>query len=112
MSPGENAGAYAVVRQQEPQIFLAEDASVLDRVLALHVVAQLPTTEVTSHARLEEMRHALLEERWGDALSAWIEETGVPVDVYDERLPVWTRGQLDAEQASMEIRLSPIFEDR
>jgi hypothetical protein len=111
MTPAEQAGAFAIVRQPEPQVFLAEDATVLDRVLALHIVAQLSSAVVTSSARLEEMRRALLEERWADALAAWIEETGVPVDVYDERPRVWTGSKLDAEQASMEIRLSPLFVD-
>lgn len=40
---------------------------------------------------------------------AWIEETGVPVDVYDEPPAVWTDGELDAEHASMEIRMAPLF---
>ena len=111
MTPGGQAGAFAIVRQEEPQVFLAEDATVLDRVLALHIVAQLSSGQVTSPGRLEEMRRALLEERWADALAAWIEETGVPVDVYDERPRVWTGSQLDTEQASMEIRLSPLFGD-
>lgn len=111
MTSGAQPGAFAIVRQQEPQIFLAEDASVLDRVLALHIVAQLSSDQVTSPARLAEMRAALLEERWADALAAWIEETGVPVDVYDERPEVWTATELDAEQASMEIRLAPLFKE-
>jgi hypothetical protein len=105
------AGAYAIVRQQEPQILLAEDASVLDRALALHIVAQLSSSQVTSEARLHEMRAALLEERWADALAAWIEETGVPVDVYDEAPAVWTGARLDADQASLEIRFAPLFQE-
>ncbi len=106
-----HAGAYAVVRQQEPQVFLAESAKVLDRVLALQLVAQLPAARVRSEARLEEMRAALLEERWADALVAWIEETNIPVDVYDEGLRIWTEPELDAEQASLEIRMAPLFTD-
>lgn len=102
-------GAYAVVREEEPKVFIGADAAVLARVLALHLVAQLPASDVRSIARLEEMRAALLEERWGDALIAWIEETDTPVDVYDEPLTVWTEAALDAEQASMEIRMSPLF---
>jgi hypothetical protein len=104
-------GAYAVVRGDEPAVFLAEGADVMSRVLALHLVAQLPARSVSSPARLEEMRAALLEERWADAVVAWIEETGTPVDVYDERLKVWTEKELDAEQASMEIRMAPLFSD-
>ncbi|MGH2786397.1 MAG: hypothetical protein ACRDJV_00625 [Actinomycetota bacterium] len=105
------AGAYAVVREEDPKVFLAESADVLSRVLALQVVAQVPAATVRSSARLEEMRSALLEERWGDALVAWIEETDTPVDVYDEALTVWSNEGLDAEGASMEIRMAPLFEE-
>jgi len=105
----ERMGAYAVVREEDPKVFLAENADVLARVLALQVVAQLPAATVRSPARLEEMRSALLDERWGDALMAWIEETDTPVDVYDEALIVWTNDALDADQASMEIRMAPLF---
>ena len=102
-------GAYAIVRGEEPQVVLAEDARVLSRALALTLVAQLPATSVSSPARLEEMRQALLEERWADALVTWMEETETNVDVYDERPPVWTAAGLDEEQASMEIRVAPLF---
>ena len=107
----QRLGAYAVVREEDPKVFLAESAEVLSRVLALQVVAQLPSETVRSPARLEEMRSALLEERWGDALMAWIEETDTPVDVYDEALIVWTNEALDADQASMEIRMAPLFSE-
>ena len=104
-------GAYAVVRQQEPQVYLAEDAGVLDRVLALHLVARLDRNSISSDARLREMQSALLEERWDDALVAWIEETGIAVDVYAEPLPVWTKGDLDQEGAVLEIKISRLFEE-
>ncbi len=107
----QRPGAYAVVREEDPKVFLAESAEVLSRVLALQVVAQLPSATVRSPARLEEMRTALLEERWGDALIAWIEETDTPVDVYDEALIVWTNEGLDANHAAMEIRMAPLFAD-
>jgi hypothetical protein len=107
----EHVGAYAVVRSDEPKVFLAEDARVMARVLALNLVARTPARSVSSPARLDEMRAALLEERWADALIAWIEETGTPVDVYEESLPVWTERSLDGDQASMEIRMAPLFAD-
>ncbi len=103
-------GAYAIVRGEEPEVILAEDATVLSRALALQLVAQLPARSVSSPARLEAMRQALLEERWADALVVWIEETETAVDVYDEAPTVWTSGDLDEEQASMEIRVAPLFE--
>jgi hypothetical protein len=104
------AGAFAVVRGEEPRVFLAASAEVMDRVLALHLVAQVPATSVSADA-LDEMRAALLEERWADAVVAWIDATGTAVDVYDEALVVWTEADLDAEQASMEIRMAPLFAD-
>lgn len=33
--------------------------------------------------------YAVREERWADALLAWIEETGKGVDVFDESPDVW-----------------------
>lgn len=102
-------GAYAIVRGEEPKVVLAEDAQVLSRALALTLVAQLPAAQVSSPARLEEMRQSLLEERWADALVTWMEETETSVDVYDERPRVWTAVELDEEQASMEIRVAPLF---
>jgi hypothetical protein len=90
---------------------LAETSSLMDRVLALQVVAQLPASTVTSAGRLNEIREALLEERWADAVVLWIEETGVAVDVYTESPRIWTEQDLDLEQASLEIRVAPIFSD-
>ena len=104
-------GAYALVRGEEPTVVLAEDAQVISRALALQLVAQLPAHRVSSESRLDQMRQALLEERWADALVVWMEETDTVVDVYDEAPRVWTATELDEEQASMEIRVAPLFAD-
>ncbi|MGI8773850.1 MAG: hypothetical protein ACR2KQ_02365 [Actinomycetota bacterium] len=111
--PGETArvGALAIVRASEPTVFLAEDAETISRVLALHLVAQVPAEEVSSPSRLKEMREALMEERWADAVLAWIAETATAVDVYEGAPKVWTGAELDATVASMEIRLAPLFSD-
>ena len=105
------AGAYAIVRGEDPLVVLAQNAQVLSRALALTLVAQLPARRVSSPGRLEEMRQALLEQRWADALVSWMEETETAVDVYDETPRIWTVTELDEEQASMEIRVSPLFSD-
>ena len=107
--PPVRAGAYAVVRGEEPSVFLAEDATVLARTLAVSLVARLPSGDVSSPARLDEMRAALLEERWADALVLWMEETGTIVDVYDESPRVWAAEELDSENALLEIRVAPLF---
>ena len=111
--PGRSShvGAYAIVRTDAPEIFLAEDGDAISRALAIYLVAQLPAADVSSPARLREMREALLEERWADALLAWIDETGVAVDVYDEPTKVWSTDELDLDRASLEIRFAPLFAD-
>ena len=102
-------GAFALVRGDEPRLVVAENAEVISRALALTLVAQLPAEKVSTPARLRRMRAALLEERWADALVEWIEETGTPVDVYDEVPKVWTEDDLDLDRATLEIRMSPLF---
>ena len=102
--------AYAVVHRDPPEVFFAEDEHVLSRVLALQLVAQLPTNEVSSPRRLDAMRKALLEERWADALVEWIDETDTIVDAYPSE-EVWREERLNLEQATMEIRVSPLFTD-
>ena len=102
-------GAYAIVRGEEPRIVLAENAAVISRALALTLAAQLPADQISSPARLQRIRSALLEERWGDALVEWIDETGTAVDVYDEAPKVWSEDDLDLDKATLEIRLAPIF---
>lgn len=102
-------GAYAVVHGHEPVVYLAESAEVISRALALDLVARLPSADVTDPARLEEMRSALLEERWADALLVWMEETGTTVDVYEGSPKVWTEEELELDQATFEIRMAPLL---
>ena len=106
---GVRPGAYAVVRGEEPSVFLAEDAEVLARLLAVNLVAQVSAADVSSKARLEEMRRALLEDRWADALLLWMDDTSTLVDVYDECPRVWAREDLEGEKAALEIRVAPLF---
>ena len=109
--PKPNVGAFAIVRGEEPRVFLASDGEVISRVLAVHLVAQTQARDVSSSTRLQEMRIALLEERWADAVVAWIEETGTAVDVYDEVPRVWSSNDLDLERATLEMRVAPLFTD-
>ena len=105
-------GAFAVARGVEgAEVFLADSPETLDRALAVHLVARFRPETASSPAKLQEMRAALLDERWGDALAAWIDETGVPVDVYAHAPALWTEGELTREKALLEIKVSPVFRD-
>jgi hypothetical protein len=108
--PAPGRIAFAVVHDDPPAVFVAADADVLSRVLALELVARTPAARVSNPARLERMRAALLEERWADALGDWIDETGHAVDGYPDET-IWTDARLDLEHASLEIRMAPLFNE-
>jgi len=98
-----------VVYGDPAQVFVASDEYVLTRLIALKVVARAHASSL-GDGDIEVIRHALLEERWGDAVTAWVTATGTRLDAYpDEEL--WTAEAVDEELVSLQIRLSPIFED-
>ena len=86
--------AYAVVHTEPPSIFLADDIDVLHRVLALEVVAR--TDPAMLGANAGSICDALLKERWGDAVVAWIQALGTGIDVYDGK-SIYTADDLPAE---------------
>ena len=99
--------ACAVVRDDPPQVFVAEDLETLNWVLALHVVAATPGRDLPANLR-RDLRTALLDERWGDAVELWILHGDIPVDVYsatDLFAPA------DVELAPAELQFRPLFED-
>jgi hypothetical protein len=101
--------AWAVVYDDPAQVYVAEDEYVLTRLLALKVVALTQSSNL-GDAALTEIRDALLEERWADAVAAWVSASGVRLDAFpDEEL--WTAAAVDEDLTSLQIRLSPIFED-
>lgn len=106
--PG-SPGAWAVVNDETPQIFLAEDAQVISRLIALKVVAS--TEPRVFGAALDTVRDHLLHERWAEAVLMWMEATDTTIDVYEEFVPVWTDRDLDHEIASIAIRTARLFNE-
>jgi hypothetical protein len=103
--------AYAVVRGDPPDVYVAEDIDTLHRVLALEVVAATPGSTVSEGQR-QRIRDALLDERWGDAVVAWMDVTGMVVDVYSSGLEIWSAARFaEPEEAGIELRLRPLFDD-
>ena len=103
-------GAYAIVKSDPPQLFLAQNAAVISRLIALKVVAQQDPAQLAP-GRISIIRDALLEERWADAVVTWMSATDTFIDVYEEYVPVWTEEDLDADLAAMEIRMARIFDE-
>ena len=78
--------AYAVVRSEPPQVFLATDVDVLHRVLAAELVARTPSDVLTS-SETEAIRRALLDERLARAAHGALVMRARPVaDPLDLRL--------------------------
>jgi hypothetical protein len=97
--------ACAVVRDDPPRVFVAEDLDTLNWVLACQLVAKTPGRDLPPGERAA-LRRALREERWGDAVFAFIARTGTAVDVYES-----TELHVAAEAAvgPLELQLTPLF---
>ncbi len=102
--------AVGILNGDVPSVFIADSVDVLGRLLAIELVAKTDPSSLVSRGKLEEIREALLDERWADALTAWMEATGNSVDAYPDEV-LWTEARLGSEHASFEIRLAPIFNE-
>jgi hypothetical protein len=99
--------ACAVVHGDPPEVFTAEDVETLHWVIGLKLIARTPGRRVPDGLR-QELRAALAEERWGDAVALWMEVTPEAIDVYpsfDLFLPE------DVELGPEELQFSPLFVD-
>ena len=101
------AYAYAVVHDSPPGVYFAENIEVLSEVLAREVISQTPSTRFERNS-LEEIREALLDRQWGEALEIWTLETGIVVDVFESG-DVWTENQLNSSSYHLTVQKSPIF---
>ena len=100
--------AYAVVHTEPPSIFLATDIDVLHRVVALEVVAR--TDPAALGERASEIRTALLEERWGDAVVSWIKAMGTGIDVYDGK-SIYSTEDLPEDLIGAQLQFTRLFSD-
>ncbi|MDA8268669.1 MAG: hypothetical protein M0Z63_01145 [Actinomycetota bacterium] len=98
--------ACAVVRDDPPRVFVAEDEATLNWVLALQLVARAPGHELPPELR-DRIRQALRDEQWGTAVALWMENRP-EVDVYPS-FELHTAA--DIELASLELAFTPLFED-
>jgi hypothetical protein len=97
--------ACAVVRDDPPRVFVAENLATLNWVLACQLVAKTPGRDLPPGER-DSLRAALSEQRWGDAVFAFIARTGIAVDVY-ESTDLYVGA--DAEVGPLELQLTPLF---
>lgn len=98
--------ACAVVRDDPPQVFIAEDQETLNWVLALRLIARIPGHELAEGLR-DRLRQALRDELWGDAVEMWMQNRP-EVDVYPS-FELYT--ERDVELAAQELEFTPLFTD-
>ena len=98
--------ACAIVRDDPPQVFIAEDQETLNWVLALHLIARIPGHELADGLR-DRLRQALRDELWGDAVELWMQNRP-EVDVYPS-FALYT--ERDVELAAQELEFTPLFKD-
>src|SRR5579872_3938768 len=101
--------AYALIHSSPPEVVFAENEDVLSEILAREFIAQVPAAEF-GRSELDGIRRALLERRWADAVLAWINHTGVAVDVYGSA-DVRTAASLDPGSYRVAVQMTPLFED-
>ncbi len=101
--------AYAVVRSDPPDVFLADDVETLAKVLALELVARTDARRLDSGKALS-IRDALLDERWADALVEWMSYTGTEVDVYTH-LHIYSAAETADDLLGPRLQFSPLFRD-
>lgn len=99
--------ALAVVRDDPPNVFIADDIETLNWVLALKLIARTAGHELDEGLR-DHLRRALREEQWGEAVTTWMETRQPEVDVY----PSFTLyDPRDVELAQQELEFTPLFHD-
>jgi hypothetical protein len=99
--------ACAVVRDDPPQVFIADDIETLNWVLALELIAHTPGSRVPLALRAP-LRAALVDERWGDAVELWMQVHPGAIDVYPSYDFYTPR---DVDLAAEELQFKPLFED-
>jgi hypothetical protein len=99
--------ACAVVRDDPPEVFVAEDLETLNWVLALKLIAITPGSEISAGLR-DRLRDSLREERWGEAVEIWMEIRPGEIDVYPS-FDFFT--DRDVHLAAEELQFTPLFRD-
>jgi len=98
--------ACAVVRDDPPEVFIAEDQETLNWVLALYLIARTPGRQLPAEVR-EPLRDAVRNEHWGEAVALWMRQHP-EVDVYSSHE---FHTATDVELAAQELEFTPLFED-
>ena len=97
--------ACAILHEDPPQVFIAEDEGTLNWVLALELISKTPGKDLPK-ALSDEIRAALRDEKFVRAVELWMRHR-TEVDVYPS---VEFFSREDVELGSLELDFTPLFE--
>ena len=100
--------AVGIVRGEPPIVFLAESEPILARLLATEFVGRQGEAILHDAGVLDAIKTALLEQRWADCISLWMQGTGEVFDGYPDEAVV-TAEELDVRSPIDQIPELPIF---
>jgi hypothetical protein len=99
--------ACAVIHDDPPTVFVADDLDTLQWVLALKLIAQTPGSDIPEPLR-DALRRAVVEEQWGEAVELWMSVNPGAIDVYPS-YDLFT--ERDVALGPLEIQFTPLFEE-
>lgn len=95
--------AYAIIHSGDsPEVFVAQDEEVLQRVIALEVVAASDPVQLGISA--ERLRELLIAEEWGFAIQEWMAATGTVIDLYPDE-SIWLASNIPEDRIALELEL-------
>ncbi len=102
----KSIGAYAIRSGDTEQPLLADSEETLNKVIALKWIGEW---DPGNHGGADEVRAALLEERWGDAVVAWMQATGEVLDIFPFGLEIHESADYPDDEFGLRIQTSPLF---
>jgi hypothetical protein len=95
------------VHDDPPTVLVADDIDTLQWVIALNLIARTPGSELADPLRTE-LRQAVREERWGEAVQLWMRVYPGVIDVYPS-YDLYVAS--DVALGPLEVQFSPLFQD-
>lgn len=90
-----------------PTVLVADDIDTLQWVIAIHLIGRTPGRDLEEPLRTE-LRRAVRDEMWGDAVELWMRVYPGEIDVYPSH-DLYT--EQDVMLGHLELQFSPLFSD-
>lgn len=100
-------GAHAIRRGDQTEILLADSQETLNKLIALRWVGEW--TPEPGDVAADEVRQAILDERWGDAVSGWMDATDEVLDIYPFGVQIHEARDVPDGEFGPRVQTTPLF---